>query len=284
MTPKQIIKIIFLFIYIFHANYAFAAENEEASQTEAVKDKSRFLLATINEGNFPNIGGMEEVSLVLDKVISVNSQLFKGNSLEIGGGYGGIANFLKIHHNYAKIQAIDLDEEAVKYAQENYPDIAFKAADATKLTNIFENDYFDFAYMFDVAHGIVDKLSLLQRIKHVSKQDALLAIIDYNSKDEQAPEKVSTSSGQTVYPLNLKKLIPLMEYIGWEILETADITDSYKTWYSSILEKINSSKNDLLSSGYSEAEIKLIQDKFNSLLTMINEGKLGGIIIIARKL
>jgi len=138
--------------------------------------------------------------------------------------------------------------------------------------------------MFDVAHAIEDKLSLLQRIKAVSKKSSLLAIIDYNLKDEDGAEKLTDNSGIAIYALNLKKLTPLMKYIGWEIVEEVDVTEAYKSWYLSILEKINLSKDELLSNGYSEEEITFIQDKFKFLLNMINEGKLGGVIIIARKL
>ena len=38
----------------------------------------------------------------------------------------------------------------------------------------------------------------------------------------------------------------------WEIVEEVDVTDFYKSWYVSILEKINLSKDDLLSKGYSD--------------------------------
>lgn len=271
---------------LIHTNYTFASEQEGSSsapQEPAVKNKSRFLLSTIREGDFSHLGGVEAIDLVLKKLISINSKLLNGNILEVGSGYGGSANFLK-QQGYNKVQGIDIDEEAVKYAKEKYPNIDFKVADATKLTGIFEDDFFDVIYMFDVAHAIEDKLSLLQRIKAVSKKSSLLAIIDYNLKDEDGEEKLADNSGIAIYALNLKKLTPLMKYIGWEIVEEVDVTDFYKSWYVSILEKINLSKDDLLSKGYSEEEITFIQDKFNFLLNMINEGKLGGVIIIARKL
>ena len=283
---KQIIKLLFLYVCLIHTNYTFASEQEGSSsapQEPAVKNKSRFLLSTIREGDFSHLGGVEAIDLVLKKLISINSKLLNGNILEVGSGYGGSANFLK-QQGYNKVQGIDIDEEAVKYAKEKYPNIDFKVADATKLTGIFEDDFFDVIYMFDVAHAIEDKLSLLQRIKAVSKKSSLLAIIDYNLKDEDGEEKLADNSGIAIYALNLKKLTPLMKYIGWEIVEEVDVTDFYKSWYVSILEKINLSRDDLLSKGYSEEEITFIQDKFNFLLNMINEGKLGGVIIIARKL
>ncbi len=284
---KQIIKLLLLCACLINVNYAFASEHEGSSsaqgQEPAVKNKSRFLLSTIREGDFSHVGGVEAINLVLKRLVAINSEVLHGNILEVGSGYGGTANFLK-KQGYDKIQAVDIDEEAVKYAKEKYPNIDFKVADATKLTGIFEDDFFDVIYMFDIAHAIEDKLSLLQRIKTVSKAQALLVITDYNLKDEEGADKLTDNSGIATYALNLKKLTPLMEYIGWEIVEVVDVTDAYKSWYVSILEKINLSKDELLSNGYSEEEIKFIQDKFNFLLTMINEGKLGGTIIIARKL
>jgi len=284
---KQLVKIFVFCVCISNANYVFAGGHEGGGsgggQAASVVDKSRFLLSTMREGGFSHVGGAEAIVLLLDKVIAANAEVLNGNILEIGSSYGGTANFLKSQH-YEKVQGIDIDEEAVKYAHEKYPNIEFKVADATKLTGIFEDDYFNFIYMFDVAHAIEDKLSLLQRIKAVSKKNSLLAIIDYSLKGTDETEKLTDNKGLVIYALNLKKLIPLMRYIGLEIVEVVDVTDSYKAWYSSIIERINLSKEDLLSKGYSEEEIKFIQDKFNFLLTMINEDKIGGTIIIARKL
>lgn len=283
---NEFLQISFLFVCLIQTNYAFAGEHEGGNSSQgqeaAVKNKSRFLLSTIREGDFSHVGGSKAIELVLGRLIAANSEALKGNILEVGSGYGGSANFLK-KLGYDKVQGIDIDEEAIKYAKEKYPNIYFKLADATKLTRVFEDEFFDVIYMIDIAHAIEDKSSLLQKVKTVSKDNALLAIMDYSLKNEEGGDKLTDNNGIDIYALNLKKLTPIMKYIGWEIVEVVDITASYKEWYVSILEKINLSKDELLSKGYSEEEIKFIQDKFSFLLNLINEGKVGGVIIIVRK-
>ncbi|MCA0254733.1 MAG: hypothetical protein LCH20_04600, partial [Proteobacteria bacterium] len=89
--------------------------------------------------------------------------------------------------------------------------------------------------------------------------------------------------GNIITPINLKKLEPLMKYIGLDVLETIDITSEYKTWYNQTLDYIAQSRDDLLKNGYSEDDLKLIIDKYTYLLNFMKQGKIGGLMLIIRR-
>lgn len=288
MKHRKIINFISTFLLMWITCVpVFASEGKSEGGGEnkvpVAVDKSRYLLATSRGGDFPYIGGFEALDILLTKLSIINPLIYKGSALEIGGGHGGNANYLKIH-GLEKIQVIDIDEEAVNYAKAKYPAIDFKLLDAKKITSAFEDNSFDLIYMLGSAHAVSDPLVLLQKLKAISKSGALVAIMDYNLKSAKETDKIDTPSGEAIHALNTEKLTTMMGYIGLEVIETVDITQLYKNWYISVLSILNLSKNDLLTKGYSEAEIILIVDKFNFMLSMLEEGKIGGILLIARKI
>ena len=66
--------------------------------------------------------------------------------MDVGSGFGNDANFV-YDEGFRNIWGIDIDEEAVKYAGERYPEINFKKGDALKVNDLFEEEFFDFVYL-----------------------------------------------------------------------------------------------------------------------------------------
>lgn len=275
------IKIKILQLIVFYIFFIFSALAQSQSEENKTADKSRMLQSTILGGRASIVGGPELVGKMLTKVAEANEQSLSGNILEIACNYGGVANFIKLQKR-DKVFGIDIDETAINYAKDQYPGIDFRVADAMKLNDVFKEDFFSFIYMFDTAHSISDKLSLFQRMKSISKQGSIFVIIDYAVRDSDE-DKISDDKGNTITPLNLKKLEPLMEYIGLDVLETIDITAEYKAWYNQTLDYIAQTKEDLLKNGYSDDDLKIITDKYTYLLDFMKQGKIGGLMLIIRK-
>ena len=108
---------------------------------------------------------------------------------------------------YNKIWAIDINEKMIKEAAIQYPSINFQVADVTELTKIFEDDFFEFIYSFNVTHAIKDKVSMLQRLKAISKKGTILAIFDYYLKDENSTDVIKNLSGNDMFPIKLSNFI-----------------------------------------------------------------------------
>ncbi len=272
----QLITSLMFFIFS-----ALAGESSKEEGNDKVVDKSRMLQSTILDGKVSIVGGAELIGKMLSRVVEANEQSLSGNILEIACNYGGVANFIKLQKR-DNIFGIDIDETAINYAKEHYPGIDFRVADAMKLNDVFKEDFFNFIYIFDTAHSISDKLSLFQRMKSISKQGSIFVIIDYAVRDSDE-DKISDDKGNTITPLNLKKLEPLMEYIGLDVIETIDITAEYKAWYSQTIEYIAQDRENLLNTGYSDDDLKLIVDKYTYLLDFMKQGKIGGVMLIIHK-
>ena len=173
--------------------------------------------------------------------------------------------------------------KAINHAKEQYPNVQFAVADVTKLTDIFEDEFFSFVYMFNVVHAIRDKAAMLQKIKSVCKKGAILAVFDYNLKDPSKDKTLTDSAGLPLRPINLDEFKLLLEVIGWEIIEISDISDNYIDWYIKLLQKIDAETPMIKAIGYSKKDIKTVKNKFAHLLSLIYKGKLGGTILLARK-
>ena len=279
----QLVLVMFLLIFI---NTAFASEHGEnvaEKETSLLADRARLLLIDLNKGNYANIGGIEAIHLVTEQAIKISANIANNNTLEIGSGFGGAANVLQ-QEGFKQIWGIDIDISAIEYSKQHYPDVQFAVADATKLTDIFEDEFFSFVYMFNVAHAIEDKVAMLQKIKAVCKKNAVLAIVDYTLKDPTYADEITGLAGDKITPLNLDKFKTLLAILGWEVVENTYITEKYKHWHQKLLTKIDSQQNMIIARGYSLEEIKLLQDNLLHMLSLMNENKVGGTILFAKKL
>jgi len=281
-------SIICLLIFLtITYNSAFAsvhgADTEPKKESPAFADKSRLLINELSKINDTHIGGVEAIHLILEQALQMSPNIANKNILDIGCGFGGTANFLQ-KEGFKQIWGIDIDASAIEYSKQHYPDVQFTVADATKLTAVFEDEFFSFVYMFNVAYAIDDKAAMLQKIKAVCKQGAVLAIFDYALKDPSYADAIIDITGAKIPPLNIDKLKTLLVILGWEVVENTDITEKYKSWYKNLLARIDSQKEMLIASGYSVEEIKLVQDNLLHMLSLMNENKLGGTILFAKKL
>ncbi len=248
----------------------------------AIEDKSRLLLSIMKEGNYSHIGGIEAINFLTSKAIKIDPNIESGNSLDVGCGFGGAAGFLQ-DSGFSNMWGIDIDEKAIEHSKHTYPNVNFATADATKLTDIFEDEFFSFVYMLNVANEIPDKAAMLQKIKSVCKDGSILAIFDYTLADPNNKEELLDHAGLAMHPINLDYLNTLLRVIGWEVIETTDITSNYQQWYTRILDKVADRKDMIKATGYSDEEIQLVQDNFKHILKLMNDGKINGTILIAKK-
>lgn len=284
----KLIKIlIIIFILIpFNMTVGNPGGGTDAAKEEAAllaRKKLKQLIQSMRDGNFAHSGGAEAINLLNNKVILKNPAIKEGNSLEIGCGTGAASDFM-LREGYNNIWAIDINEEVIQEAKSNYPNVNFKVADVTKLTKTFEDDFFSFMFSFNVTHAVKDKVAMLQRLKAISDEGAILAISDYYLKDETNSETFKNLSGRQMFPIKLNNFKMMMKILGWQIIGETDITDKYKFWYNEMITKIQSKADILKINDYTEEEINLAIEKFQNLIDMIESDKLGGIILIAKKI
>lgn len=278
MRNKNIL--ISLFVLFFTTNAIAASGGDK--EKKIVADRSKQIISKIRANDFSHIGGLKALNIMLMEMGEVDSSIREGNALEIGSGFGGSANFI-YQSGYDNLWAIDVKPDAIDYAMSKYPHIKFRAADILDITDEFDPDFFSFVYAINTVSSIGDQNNLWQEIKNVCKRDAVMAIVDYSVPVTPEAAVMVKPNGKIKYPIPLEETRKVMRYIGWEIVTEKDITQDFKQWHLDMINEITQRSDLLVSAGFSEDEINYVLDYYTNLVTLMEEKKLGGVILIAHK-
>jgi ubiquinone/menaquinone biosynthesis C-methylase UbiE len=282
MRIKNYLNIFVLSILVLISNYySFAAEENKDKVAPELINRAELFLSTMGQEEGGHVGGIDALIMMLAKAKYIAPNIINGNSLDVGSGFGADANFV-YKDGFSRMWGMDINEDAVKRAQEQYPEVNFKKGDALKINDLFEEDFFDFVYLLNVASEIRDKPVLFQKLKVVCKPDSLIAILDFSLKDTGIKE-LHNLNGHLFYPINLEQLTGFLKAIDLEVVEVIDITPDYDSWYSSILSEISSRRSLSLAAGFTEEEIGYVETFLNDRLGLIKSNKIGGVLIFIRK-
>ncbi|NRB10078.1 MAG: methyltransferase domain-containing protein [Rickettsiaceae bacterium] len=284
MYRKIISRILFTLLLICNgvlSSYAAGGGGDSEEVKTTVDLDTKTLYKKIGEGACGHLGGIEATDMVVSKSANIIPEIKRGNSLDIGSGFGGATNYLK-ESGFRNIWGLDLDEESINYAKGKYPSINFIKANALDIPDIFDEDFFSFVYMFNVACEIPDKVELLQKIKNVTEENGLLAIFDYTALDLKQGD-FKNVAGEEMYPLNMQKLKVLLRVIGWEVIEIVDVSDQYIKWCEDLLDTLYTKQELITTVSFSKEELDIIYKHYHHILEMLKQKKLGGVIIFAKK-
>lgn len=240
---------------------------------------ARLLLANLRGGDYAHAGDREAIDIVLEKALALSPKIQKGPCLDVGSGLGGTANYI-YNLGFHSIYGIDLDQTAIEYAKQCYPQIPCLAANANDVAKLFNKEFFSFIYMFNVLYAIEDKSSLLKNLYAVAKPGAILALFDYTT--EQTSFNLKDLAGKPMHPIRLKELEKNLKDAGWEIIEIHDLSSYFRGWYRDLLDKIEK-EQEILSSQFSEVDINKVKTTFSTIYEWLKTSKLGGAVIYARK-
>lgn len=90
------------------------------------------------------------------------------NILDLGCGTGELSNEIK--KTGAKVTGVDISENMLKKAKENYPDIDFEQMDAQQCLN-FEKESFDAVFSNAALHWMTNPLAVIKNINNILKKD-----------------------------------------------------------------------------------------------------------------
>lgn len=250
-------------------------------------DKTKQLMSEIKGQDFSHIGGVSAINTLTASIYDngCSEEARSDNALEVGCGFGGTANFMH-SSGYDSLWALDIKEDAIKSAKAKYPAINFINTDATQIADEFESDFFSLVFMINTAYAIQDQNALWQNVKRVSKKGATLAVLDYSLGSNIAEGEIfefTKLNGKMLYPIDIEGTKRIFNYIGWDIVKIEDITEDFKAWHRELLTDIENKQELLESAGYTEDQISFTYDNIVNTVQLLEEGKLGGSIIIAKK-
>jgi SAM-dependent methyltransferase len=251
------------------------------SVPEAKINTSRLLLAQIRGGDYAHAGDTEAIDSVTQRALLFDPSLRDKANLDVGSGFGGTASYL-YHDGFKNIQGIDVDQAAVMYAKEKYPLVNFTVGDALSVDQIYPVDHFSFICLFNVIYAIHNKETLLTKLSTIARPGAILAVFDYSQDCSIHDATLRDLAGNPMYPIRIAQFKRDLREAGWEILEITDMTSQYIGWYKNLLKKLSIEPLSL-KKAFSPQDLSKARATFSLLLSQLEQGILGGIIVYAKK-
>ena len=117
----------------------------------------------LREGDVAHAGEMESIDVVMQSFSKDKDH----NILDVGCGLGGTANYIQ-SNEWGAVTGIDIEEQSILYAKQNYPDLDFYCVDATQVDKTLKNKTFDIIVLFNVYYAFYDQLKTLKALSKIT--------------------------------------------------------------------------------------------------------------------
>jgi len=244
------------------------------------KFKGKKLVSFLRQGDYAHAGETEAIDRVMAKYQKNNQQLI----LDVGCGLGGTADYL-LKNNWGKVYGFDIEQEAIDYAKEKYPDVDFFVSN---VINVHENTdlKFDILCLFNAFYAFHDQSLALRSLAKVAKENAKLAIFDYLDpcKEGNSPLFRSGDGGRSpVIPIRIDNIKKMLLDNGWQLDELVDISADYYRWYKKIVDQLVENKDEVINH-YGELAYNKAHGTYDrEICTAILDKTFGGVIVYATK-
>jgi SAM-dependent methyltransferase len=229
-------------------------------------------LATVRAEDFAHAGEEEAIDLVFKDVSTKSDRKI----LDAGCGRGGTADYVR-RHGWGEVVGIDIEAQSIERAKEKYPACQFHVCDMCVVGDHFGGK-FELIYMLNAFYAVPDKQKAIQSLRASAKADALLCLFDYVTYDASAPplEGILAEKPSTPGEFDI-----LLRAAKWQVESNTNLDQKYVQWYRNFLDRFD---GVAVKSTYPKDVIELVREKYKTLLTALEDGTLGGLLIFARAL
>lgn len=229
------------------------------------------IVALARNGDYAHLGEEEAIEIALANV----SKNAEQEALDIGCGLGGTASYIQ-RHGWGKVTGVDIDNQAINYAKEKYPQVTFHACDVVNLPQLF-NKCFDVLYIFSSFYAFSNQKLALEAMRKVSKKDGMLVMfetVDY-FLDKGFHQKIKNN-----HPLVFPAIETMLSETGWKFFNFKNLDEEYCQWYKSLIQKITHKKNEIISL-YSKEAFDIAIKTYTTVLEYAEKGASGGGVLYA---
>ncbi|HCU04919.1 MAG TPA: hypothetical protein DIC51_01155 [Coxiellaceae bacterium] len=237
------------------------------------------LLTFIRNGRYAHAGEEEAITMMMDQFKKSPDQMI----LDVGCGLGGTAHFIQ-QNGWGQVTGLDIENNSIQDAKKHYPHMNFLTADVHQISEIFKNT-FDIICLFNAFYSFREQNKALSALAITAKPQANLAIFDYLDLCEsyKNPLFCDGKDAMPFIPIRLDTIESMLFNAGWKLLDTLVINEQYKIWYTNLVMKLTSKKEEAIKQ-FGQAIYDQASDTYHKLLNAIIKKELGGVIIYATKL
>ena len=234
------------------------------------------ILALIRDGDYAHAGEEESIRLVLDRIPPDQH----GPLLDVGCGRGGTADYLR-RAGWKPILGVDIDADSIAEARQHYPWVQFQTANVEQLTQSL-TDQFGLLVLFNAFYAFPNQALALAQLRNVAEDSALMVIFDYTDPagcfERREP---SVARYDYWHPLNVATLPHQLAQAGWALQSVDDMSTQYAHWYRQLVAKIHA-KREAIIGQFGEAWYDFVERDYAEMLACIEQGWLGGSIVLAK--
>ncbi len=227
-------------------------------------------LAAVRKEDFAHAGERESIDLMFSEIDAKPDWKI----LDAGCGRGGTADYIQ-QQGWGNVAGIDIDQDSLKYAKQKYPNLEFTFCDILDVGDRFPSS-FDLICLFNVFYAVTDKGPAMLSFRRAAKPNALLALFDYlyYKPETPLPEIMLNQKPPTPHEFDT-----LLKNAGWELEKNLNLDEKYVGWYRRLLERFDAPE---LKSSYSAETIEAVRRKYTGLIAALENGVMGGALLIAR--
>ncbi len=225
-------------------------------------------LATVRGGDFAHAGEEEAIDLVFEGISPQPDRRI----LDAGCGRGGTANYVHMR-GFGQVVGIDVESQSIEYAQAKYADSKFHVCDICDVGMMFPSS-FDLIYLLNAYYAVLDKRKAMINLRKAAVPGGALRIFDYVTykTDVPLPEVILAEQ-----PATLEEFSNFMKEANWELTSTVNLDEQYAQWYRKFLQRFD---EHALKNSYPSEMIERVRSKYSELLSAIESGMLGGVLVI----
>lgn len=256
-------------------------EGEEWHLSNEVKTFNEYdgkrILSFIRDGDYTHAGEHEALDLILSYISKNPNQKI----LDVACGMGGSADYFH-KKGYGCVTGFDIDENAINYAKQKYRDINFFIADALHVSNYLGGDKFDIICIINSLVCFRNQLLTLRELKKFAHSETQLVIYDFSDPTSEDTSNPLTGQGKSItfLPIRTNKLPQMLHQAGWKIKNTVNLDREFIGWYKKFLARIDSKEQEI-DAKFGKNATKYVKGKYNLIYYGLQNGWLGGLLVIA---
>ncbi len=237
------------------------------------------LVSFLRKGDFAHAGEEKAIDLAFSTV----SHKPKQTILDVGCGLGGTAAYIQNHH-LGQVTGLDIEKEAIVYAQQKYPEITFHCCDVVNAAQIITQQ-FDLICLFNAFYAFSDQLAALKTLNKLINTKGKIIIFDYSNPDSRKITPLFSAGDKNTSPfkpVSFQGIDSLLEQSGWQLSKKIDISLQYIQWYTQLIDRLLGNESEIIRL-FSQSLFQKAVTTYSSIKESLVKGLLGGILLYAEK-
>jgi len=232
------------------------------------------ILSLIRDGDYAHAGEEEAIELIFSRFPKDPHRKI----LDVGCGLGGTAHYIQ-SHGWGQVTGFDVDDRAIVYAKQKYPNVEFLVADAAK---ILKGRTFDMLCIINAFVCFPQQLAVLKALNHLAHDNTELVIFEYTDLAPKGHNPLVRAGQNPFLPIRLNEFDSMLHPSGWKILESICLNDAFERWYADFLMHVENKRAEI-DGRFGKGHADYAKERYGAIYNGFKDKLLGGCLLLLGK-